>query len=200
MPTSAGNFLKPKTNRPNSSVGFCVSSATSTAPEKELRIAKAAPVIREAVRASQSAVIHRRLKLILEKLAARKGTKAILPQSALGKAIHYALKQWSPLQTYLQDGRIEMDNNLCENAIRPSKLGAKNWLFIGNGFSGEKTAILYTIIENCRREEIDPREYLEDVLTRLPDMKTSQVAALTPANWKRAKISKFARTIKPIAA
>lgn len=155
--------------------------------EKELRETKAAPVIREAVRASQSAVIHRRFKTVLEKLAARKGAKAILPQSALGKAIAYTLNQWPHLGTYLRDGRVEIDNNLCENAIRPTKLGAKNWLFIGNEASGEKTAILYTIIENCRREKIDPREYLEDVLTRLPDMKASEVAALTPAKWAKAK-------------
>ncbi|NJM38410.1 MAG: IS66 family transposase [Akkermansiaceae bacterium] len=161
--------------------------------EKELRVARAAPVIREVVRASQSTIIHRRLKIILEKLAARKGAQAILPQSGLGKAIHYALNQWPHLQTYLQDGRVEIDNNLCENAIRPSKLGAKNWLFIGNEASGEKTAILYTIVENCRREKIDPREYLEDVLTRLPDLKTSEVAALTPANWKQSKTPKLAR-------
>ncbi|NJM38889.1 MAG: IS66 family transposase, partial [Akkermansiaceae bacterium] len=79
----------------------------------------------------------------------------------------------------MQDGRVEIDTGRVISdqnsyAIQPSKLGAKNWLFIGNEASGEKTAILYTIVENCRREKIDPREYLEDVLTRLPDMKTSE--------------------------
>lgn len=155
--------------------------------EKQLRQTKAAPVIREAIRASESAPIHRRLKTVLDKLATRKGAAAILPKSQLGKAITYALNQWPHLETYLRDGRVEIDNNLCENAIRPTKLGVKNWLFIGNEASGEKTAILYTIIENCRREKIDPRDYLEDVLTKLPDMMASEVAALTPANWKRAK-------------
>lgn len=157
--------------------------------EKGLREKKAAPVIREATRASQSAPIHRRIKAVLEKLAARKGAAAILPKSQLGKAITYALNQWAHLETYLRDGRVEIDNNLCENAIRPTKLGAKNWLFIGSEASGEKTAILYTIIENCRREHIDPSEYLEDVLTRLPDMMASEVAILTPANWAKARKS-----------
>jgi hypothetical protein len=124
---------------------------------------------------------------VLEKLAARKGAAAILPKSLLGKAITYALNQWPHLETYLRDGRVEIDNNLCENAIRPTKLGAKNWLFIGREASGEKTAILYTIIENCRRERIDPREYLEDVLTRLPDMMANEVATLTPANWAKER-------------
>jgi len=154
--------------------------------EKELRESKSASVIREAVRASQSAPVHRRLKTVLENLSARKGSKAILPQSAPGKAIAYAPNQWSHLGTYPRHGRVEIDNNLCENAIRPTKLGARNRLFIGNETSGERTAILYTIIENCRREKIVPREYLEDVLTRLPDMKSSEVAALTPANWAKA--------------
>ena len=58
-------------------------------------------------------------------------------------------------------------NRLIENAIRPTKLGAKNWLFIGNVESGQKTAILYTIVENCRRLGINPKEYLEDVLNCL---------------------------------
>ncbi|MFM2197820.1 MAG: hypothetical protein RLZZ505_1252 [Verrucomicrobiota bacterium] len=163
--------------------------------EKELRENKAAPVIREATRASQSAPIHRMLKAVLEKLAARKGAAAILPKSLLGKAITYALNQWPHLETYLRDGRVEIDNNLCENAIRPTKLGAKNWLFIGREASGEKTAILYTIIENCRRERIDPREYLEDVLTRLPDMMANEVATLTPANWAKER-----KPVRPKAA
>jgi hypothetical protein len=87
----------------------------------------------------------------------------------------------------MSDGRIEIDNNLTENAMRPTKLGAKNWLFIGRETSGPKAAILYTIVENCRRLGIDPREYLRDVLERLPAMKASEVPSLTPANWLAAR-------------
>ena len=154
--------------------------------EKQLREAKAGPALREAVRASQSRVIHRRLKALIDRLALR----AILPKSKLGKAIHYAAKQWSKLGVYLGDGRIEIDNNLVENAIRPTKLGAKNWLFIGCREAGQRAAILYTIVENCRRLGIDTREYLEDVLTRLPGMMASEAGNLTPANWLRARQGK----------
>jgi hypothetical protein len=131
-------------------------------------------------------MIHRRLKKLFERLALR----AVLPKSMLGKAISYALKQWRNLEVYLGDGRIEIDNNLVENAIRPTKLGAKNWLFIGCREAGQKAAILYTIVENCRRLGIDTREYLEDVLTRLPGMMASEVVILTPANWQLARRGK----------
>jgi transposase len=119
--------------------------------ERQLREAKAGPALREAMRASQSRTIHRRLKALIDRLALR----SILPKSKLGKAIHYAAKQWSKLEVYLGDGRIEIDNNLVENAIRPTKLGAKNWLFIGCGEAGQRAAILYTVVENCRRLGID---------------------------------------------
>lgn len=77
-----------------------------------------------------------------------------------------------------------------ENAIRPTKLGAKNWLFLGNEESGKKCAILYTIVENCRRLGINPKEYLTDVLTRLPAMLAKDAACLTPANWLQARSGK----------
>lgn len=152
--------------------------------ESRLRETRSSPVLRETVRAAQSRPIHQRLKKLFDKLALR---RAILPKSNLGKAITYALNQWPNLQTYLRDGRVEIDNNLVENAIRPTKLGAKNWLFIGAEHAGEKSAIIYTLVENCRRLGIDAREYFEDVLTRLPAMKASDAVSLTPANWHKAK-------------
>ena len=139
------------------------------------------------MRAWQSRPIHLRLKRFLDKLATR---RAILPKSLLGKAIAYTLNQWPHLQTYLTDGSVEIDNNLVENAIRPTKLGAKNWLFIGAEHAGEKSAIIYTLVENCRRLGINPRDYLEDVLTRLPAMKASGAASLTPVNWLKARSCK----------
>ena len=158
--------------------------------EAKLREIKASPVLREAVRASQSRMIHRRLRKAIDKLAAR---RSILPKSKLGKALTYAINQWPNLETYLGDGRVEICNNSVENAIRPTKLGAKNWLFIGNEESGRKCAILYTIVENCRRLGINPKQYLEDVLTRLPAMKASEAASLTPANWLTARSGKMVR-------
>ncbi len=158
--------------------------------EKDLRESGASSVLREALRASQSQFIHQRLKRLFDKLALR---KSILPKSQLGKAIRYAINQWDHLVVYLSDGRIEIDNNLVENAIRPTKLGAKNWLFIGREASGQKSAILYTIVENCRRHGINPREYVEDVLTRLPALKASEVAEITPVKWQAARSGKIRR-------
>lgn len=154
--------------------------------EERLRETKAGPALREAVRASESRMIHRRLHKVIIKLSAR----GILPRTKLGKAITYALNQWQYLEGYLTDGRVEIDNNLVENAIRPTKLGQKNWLFVGNGESGRKCAILYTIVENCRRLKIDVREYLTDILTRLPAMKSSEASILTPAAWHKARCGK----------
>jgi transposase len=111
-----------------------------------------------------------------------------LPQSLLGIAIDYALGQWRTLDVYLSDGRVEIDNNLVENAIRPTALGKKNWLFMGDGDAGERGAIIYTIIESCRRRSIDPYAYLKDVLTRLPRMTNRQVPEVIPSAWAKAHL------------
>jgi len=140
--------------------------------------------LREAVRAADARMIHLRLRKLFNLLGRR---RAILPQSLLGKAVRYALNQRPNLRVYLGDGRVEIDTNLVENAIRLTKLGAKNWLFVGREAAGDKTATLYTIVGNCRRLGIDPRDYLEDVLSRLPGMKAADVASLTPANWLKAR-------------
>jgi len=86
---------------------------------------------------------------------------------------------------HLEDGRIEIDQNLVENAIRPTALGKKNWLFIGEAEAGERSAILYTIVECCRRRELDPYAYLLHVLTRLPSATNWQIKDLTPEAWAR---------------
>lgn len=108
-----------------------------------------------------------------------------LPKSSLGKACTYALKLWEPLCEYLYHGEVEIDNNLIENAIRPSALGKKNWLFIGSREAGDRSAIIYSLVISCRRHGIDPHAYLNDVLSRLPRMTNQDdIASLAPANWK----------------
>ncbi|HZV35397.1 MAG TPA: transposase [Verrucomicrobiae bacterium] len=84
--------------------------------------------------------------------------------------------------------RVEIDNNLVENAIRPTAIGKKNWLFVGEAEAGERGAILYTIVESCRRRGIDPYTYLKDVLTRLPRMTNHQVPEVIPAAWAKAHL------------
>jgi len=148
--------------------------------ESKLRETRAGPNLREAIRGSQSRMIMNRLNRALVRL---KTSHRFLPRSMMGAAIDYALGQWSTLLVYLDDGRLEIDNNLIENAIRPTAIGKKNWLFIGEAAAGERSAILYTIIENCRRRGIDPFRYLKDVFTRLPSMTNWQVKDITPKAW-----------------
>ena len=110
----------------------------------------------------------------------------VLPQSPLGKAARYCLAEWRPLMRYLSDGRLEIDNNLTENAIRPSAVGKKNWLFIGHPEAGWRSAVIYSIVVSCQRRGIEPWDYLRDVLTRLPGMQQSELPSLLPVNWKPA--------------
>ena len=146
--------------------------------EAQLRAKQAGPALRAALRASHSRMVVERLQRALLRVQPR-----ALPQSLLGQAISYALGQWPTLTVYLDDGRVELDNNLVENAIRPTALGKKNWLFVGDAGAGQRGAILYTVIESCRRRGLDPYAYLKDVLTRLPSMTNHQVAEITPAVW-----------------
>jgi hypothetical protein len=122
---------------------------------------------------------------IQQALVLLKASHRHLPQSLLGQAIDYTLGQWPTLTIFLADGRVEIDNNLVENAIRPTAIGKKNWLFIGAAEAGERSAIVYTIVESCRRREIDPFAYLRDVLTRLPSITNHQIGQATPEAWAK---------------
>ena len=152
--------------------------------EAGLRERRASPKLREAMRAWQSRPIIERLEKVLMQL---KAGGRHLPQSLLAIAIDYTLGQWRMLPVFLKDGRIEIDNNLVENAIRPTALGKKNWLFVGDAGAGERGAILYTIIESCRRRGLDPYAYLRDVLTRLPNMTNRQIPDVAPQAWAKAR-------------
>jgi transposase len=153
--------------------------------EARLREHQAGPGLRAAVRIHQSRPIVQRLKQALVRL---KSSGRSLPQSLLGIAIDYTLGQWTTLEVYLGDGRVEIDNNRVENAIRPTALGKKNWLFVGQADAGDRAAIIYTIIESCRRRGIDPYAYLKDVLTRLPNMTNHQIPEVIPSAWAQAHL------------
>ena len=140
------------------------------------------PRLRQAVRSAQSGMLLARIEKMLKlKLSQHR------PTSAMGSAIAYTLSLWPQLIRFRDDGRLEIDNNLVENAIRPTALGKKNWMFIGHPEAGDRSAILYTLLENCKRQGINPREYLHDVLSRLPSMTNQQTQSLTPANWLAAR-------------
>ena len=112
---------------------------------------------------------------------------ASCPKSTLGKAVRYLLNEYTALVGYLRDGRFEIDSNLVENDVRPSAVGKKRWLFIGHPDAGWRSAVIYTLIQSCRRYGINPQEYLTDVLARLPSMTTSQVRELLPDQWRKAR-------------
>ncbi len=86
-----------------------------------------------------------------------------------------------------EDGTLEIDNNLIENAIRPSALGKKNWLFVGHPEAGERSAVIYTLLGSCQRHGVNPFDYLKDLFTRLPAAKITQIKEFTPVVWARAK-------------
>ena len=147
--------------------------------ESELR--GKGPRLRQAVRSAQSGMLLARIEKMLRlKLSQHR------PASGIGHAIAYTLSLWPQLLRYRDDGRLEIDNNLVENAIRPTAIGKKNWLFIGHPEAGDRSAIIYTLLENCKRLGINPREYLHDVLSRLPAMTNWQTQSLTPRNWLAA--------------
>lgn len=136
--------------------------------------------IRQVVRQAQAAPILQRMEKALLRF---KSSPRHLPKSKFGQALTYALGQWDGLAWYLKDGRVELDNNLIENAIRPSAVGKKNYLFIGDAAAGETTAIFYTLIASARRRGLDPLAYLTDILRRRPVTHLDQIHTLTPAAW-----------------
>jgi transposase len=106
-----------------------------------------------------------------------------LPKSKMGAAIQYALNQWHKLQLAHKHA-VRLDNNICENAVRPLKLGAKNWLFVGNEDTGWRSAVIYTFIENIRREGLDPFAYLQWVFEKIPHMTNrDDLRELLPKAW-----------------
>lgn len=145
--------------------------------EDEVR--ELSPEERQAVRQARAPQIWAEMKTRAEELKA-----AFLPKSSLGKAINYFLNEYQVLLVYLESPHFQIDNNLIENAIRPSCVGKRRWLFIGHPEAGWRSAVIYSILQSCRRRGIDTQAYLTDVLTRMPGMKNTEIDQLLPENWK----------------
>lgn len=152
------------------------------AVEEKARQAGRAPAERQGLRQSQSAPLMEALKLRLVEIR-----QQIPPGGKLAQACDYALGQWSRLEVYLKDGLVEIDNNWCEGAMRPLALGRKNWLHLGSPEAGPKVAAIASIVETCRRLDINLRTYLKDILPKLGDWPANRVAELTPTAWKAAQ-------------
>jgi len=103
------------------------------------------------------------------------------PKSGIGAAIQYTLNHMASLKTYLSDGRLEMDNNRAERAIKPFVTGRKNWLFMGNADGAEAAATIFSLVETCRHHGLDPYSYFKYVLTHIRDAETmEQLEQLLP--------------------
>ena len=108
------------------------------------------------------------------------------PQTPLGKAMAYSLSRWNKLTEYISDPLLEIDNNLVENAIRPTVLGRKNYLFSGSHEGAERSAMIYSFLGSCKINEINPAEWLADVLVKIKDTKSSELHTLLPNCWKKS--------------
>jgi len=105
-------------------------------------------------------------------------------KSKLAKAIAYITKRWASFTRYTQDGHLSIDNNAAERAIRPLALGRKNWMFAGSDLGGQRAATIYSLIETCKLNNINPYHYLQDVLSRIADHPNHQIEELIPYNWQ----------------
>lgn len=110
----------------------------------------------------------------------------LLPQSPLAKAFAYAANHWQALTRFLDDGRLPLDNNAAERALRPIAVGRKNWLFAGSTRGGEATAIVLSFVESAKLHHLNPYAYLRDVLARLPSAKARDLDFLLPHLWQPA--------------
>jgi transposase len=137
---------------------------------------------RESYRQEHAAPVLKKIKSILDKEQVRQ-----LPKSSFGKAINYALDRWPELNLYLEHGTIEIDNNGVENAIRPTAIGKKNFLFFGSPNSGQTSAVIYSLVESCRKLDINPSGYFKELLEALPMMQQSEAADWTPSRWSAAR-------------
>lgn len=150
--------------------------ATSRGYSPELRLA-----LRQVVSAPLVALLY-------EQLERWQADETFLPKSAMGEAISYALNHREALCRFLEDGRLPIDNNDTERALRQVVVGRKNSLFAGSEAGAEDAAVLYSLTQSCRELGLDPFAYLRDVLEKLAaGFPSSRIAELTPKGWKEAQ-------------
>lgn len=109
---------------------------------------------------------------------------SVLSQSPMGDAIGYVRRQWDALNRYLEDGDLAIDNNVAERSLRSVAIGRKNWQFCGSDEGGHRAAVLYSLIESCKRASVEPFAYLRDVLDRVSTHPAKAIERLMPCRWK----------------
>lgn len=145
----------------------------------EKRIKGREPVAKEGIRKRYAKPILKSYKQWLMTYSLR-----ALPNSPLGKAIHYTLNQWVALTRYLGDGILDIDNGAAERLMRPVAVGRNNWTFAGSDRGGRAAATLYSLIETCKLNHVNPYDYLSDILARLPSTLMRDIKTLLPSQWK----------------
>jgi transposase len=144
----------------------------------EREINGASPDERLAVRHERGRPLIAELKTWLRTQRAK-----LFAKNETAKAIDYSLKRWTALTRFLDDGRLCISNNAAERALRGIAVGRHNWTFAGSDEGGRRAAVIYTLIETAKLNDIDPQAWLADVLARLPDHPAKRIADLLPWNW-----------------
>ena len=145
----------------------------------ETSIADATPEYKLQVRQEQSAPIMQQLKALLDKTVLQ-----VPPKTAIGKALQYSLNQWSKLTVYLDHGLASIDNNRAERAIKPFVIGRKNWLFSNTRSGAKASAILYSLVETAKANDLQPVAYLQALFEQLPHTSAADIDTLSPWNIK----------------
>lgn len=148
----------------------------------ERKIKDLSPIAKKAIRKKEAKPILKDYKKWLLQKSLR-----VLPKSPLGKAVTYTLGNWPALTRYLADGILDIDNNKAERLMRPVAVGRKNWVLARNNRGGEAAATIYSLIETCKLNKINPYEYLFDVLTKIPNTLNRDIKSLLPYRWQSQK-------------
>ncbi len=141
-----------------------------------------APAERRAARQELSAPLMVELHAWLSAQVAR-----LSRNHDLTKACHYMLRRWEAFTQFLDDGRVCLTNNAAERALRCIPLGRKAWLFCGSDRGGQRAAILYTLIQTAKLNDIDPQAWLADVLARIADHPVQRLGEMLPWNWRKGE-------------
>ncbi len=138
------------------------------------------PDSRHRARQERSRPLVNALRDVLEAALRR-----LSPKSDMAKAIAYATKRWTALSRFLDDGRLEIDNNIAERALRGVAVGRRNWLFAGSKGGGERAAAIYTVIQTCKANNVNPQVYIADVIAKIADdWPAGRWDELMPWNWE----------------
>src|SRR5262249_47615969 len=120
-----------------------------------------------------------------------------LPKSPMAEALGDALNNWAALVRYTQAGFLAIDNNVAEREMKRIAIGRKNWLTVGSPRGGRTAAVLFSFTSTCQRLGVEPWEYLQDVLTRMPTTPAGQLGDLLPDHWQAARPAKMATPSAP---